>query len=80
MSKMAYMTARMNEAYRQSPSGAWWQRFIPGVCKHDRVRCTHGDEIIARRFRRVACLVCGRSLDRDLPEVCFFTGELHSGS
>lgn len=30
-------------------------------CKHVRVRCIHGDEILARRGRRVACWGCGKT-------------------
>lgn len=75
-----YMLDRQNEAYRHAPCGTWAQRWIPGVCKHPETRCTHGDEIIHRRFRRQVCMVCGRSLDRDLPEMCFFTGKLHAAA
>lgn len=46
-------------------------------CKHENVRCVHGDEIVHRRYRRVACLDCGRSLKRDLPSMCWFTGTIH---
>ena len=31
-------------------------------CRHERVRCIHGDEIVARRWRRIACRDCGRAL------------------
>lgn len=68
---------RMTEA-RRGPSGTWAQRWLPRVCKHEDTRCVHGDEIIDRGFRRVACRVCGRSLDRPLPPVCWFTGTPHS--
>ncbi len=71
---------RMAEARTEHPHGTWVQRWLPWVCKHDEVRCVHGDEIIARGFRRVACLVCGRSLDRDLPVMCWFSGERHVGT
>lgn len=47
-------------------------------CKHERLRCIHGDEIIARKFRRCACLDCGKSLDWPMPDVCFFTGLPHT--
>lgn len=71
------MLDRQNEAYRHSPCGTWAQRWIPGVCKHSEVRCTHGDEIIGRRYRRRVCMVCGRALAGPLPAECFFTGEPH---
>lgn len=72
-----FIAHRQDEAYRRAPWGSWAQRWLPGVCQHDHVRCTHGDEIIGRGFRRRVCLVCGRSLRGDLPEMCFFTGEPH---
>lgn len=75
--RLRYMLDRQDEAYRACPCGTWAQRWIPGVCKHPDVRCTHGDEIIGRRFRRRVCMVCGRSLDGPLPAMCFFTGEPH---
>ena len=68
---------RHTEARTQHPHGTWAQRWLPGVCQHPEVRCVHGDEIIHRGWRRVACLVCGRSLDRDLPPLCWFTGTPH---
>ncbi len=49
-----------------------WRR-----CRHEHVRCTHGDEIIARDFRRRVCLDCGRALKGPLPEICYQTGEPH---
>lgn len=53
--------------------GLWaWLR-----CRHDDVRCTHGDEINARRFRRRVCLACGRALEGPLPVICEWTGEIH---
>lgn len=64
--------ALQDEAY-SGPTGTWAQRWLPRVCKHLRVRCTHGDEIIARRWRRRVCMVCGRSLQGPLPRVCFFS-------
>jgi hypothetical protein len=67
---------RMNDA-RRGPTGTLTQRWIPGVCKHEDVRCVHGDEIIARNFRRAVCLICGRALDRDLPRDCWFSGQPH---
>lgn len=49
------------------------------LCKHTRLRCVHGDEIIARGFARAACLDCGRSRRREpLPAVCSVTGRLHA--
>lgn len=77
--KVVFALERMDEAYKNSPTGTWFQRWIPGVCKHEKIRCTHADEIIGRRFRRRVCLVCGRSLKGDLPYMCFFTGEPHPG-
>lgn len=71
------MLARQDEAYGP-PRGSWLQRWVPGFCRHERVRCTHGDEIIGRRYRRRVCLDCGRSLRGPLPVDCFFTGEPHS--
>lgn len=73
-----FMLAKQDEAYRQSPTGTWAQRWLPKVCKHARVRCIHGDEILhVGRFRRIRCLVCGRALDGPLPAECFFTGKAH---
>jgi len=51
-------------------------------CGHARVRCVHGDEILARmswrgKVYRAACLDCGRSLDQGLPEACFYTKTPH---
>lgn len=65
-------------AYKFAPFGTWVERWVPFVCKHDAIRCTHGDEIIGRRFRRRVCLLCGRSLKGPLPKECFFTGLNHS--
>lgn len=62
----------------------WAVVWVPGVCKHPRTRCLHGDEILARMspwrgiVRRQACIDCGRTLDRDLPDVCTSTGTLHN--
>lgn len=75
--RLELMLARLDAAYRAGVSGTWAQRWVPGVCDHEVVRCTHGDEIIGRRFRRRVCMVCGRSLKGPLPRLCFFTGELH---
>jgi hypothetical protein len=46
-------------------------------CKHPRTRCIHGDEIIARNWRRVCCLDCGAAIDGHLPEYCYYTKEQH---
>jgi len=59
------------------PRGTWAQRWLPRVCKHLEIRCTHGDEIIGRRYRRRVCMICGRSLKGPLPEMCFFTETAH---
>lgn len=75
--RVRFMRARQDLAYNVGPVGSWAQRWIPGVCRHASVRCTHGDEIIGRRWRRRVCLLCGRSLRGPLPEPCFFTGEPH---
>lgn len=74
--RVLYLLDRQDEAYHYSPTGSWFQRWIPGACHHERVRCTHGDEALHRRARCV-CMVCGRSLDRPLPVDCFFTGQPH---
>lgn len=76
--KMSYILERMDEAYHLSPSGSFWERWIPGVCEHWKIRCTHGDEILGCKMRRRVCMICGRALKGDLPFVCFFTGEIHS--
>lgn len=59
--------------------------WVPGVCKHKRARCIHGDEGWARMkvytlrwwkepvVRRQSCLDCGRALD--LPAICVVTGD-----
>lgn len=75
--RMAYYVERQILAYA-GPSGTWAQRWLPWVCKHEHVRCTHGDEIIARRWRRRACMVCGRSLRASIPSMCFFTERPHN--
>lgn len=74
---LEYMKARMDEAYKFCPFGSWFERWIPGVCKHDMVRCTHGDEIIGRNFKRRVCMRCGKALKGPLPDICFFTGKPH---
>jgi hypothetical protein len=76
--EVAFLLNRQDEAYRRAPYGSWAQRRLPFVCKHSLVRCTHGDEIIHRGFRRRVCMVCGRSLRGPLPDVCYFTGTPHS--
>jgi hypothetical protein len=78
--RLRYMNDRLIEAYNQGPSGTWAQRWLPGACKHERVRCTHGDEIIGRRYRRRVCMVCGHALDGPLPVECFFTSKPHPSS
>jgi hypothetical protein len=47
-----------------------------GRCEHENVRCVHGDEIIANRYRRGVCLDCNRSL-QPLPFMCSWTGKPH---
>lgn len=71
---------RMNEARNCYPNGTWAQRWIPGVCKHEHTRCVHGDEIMHRGWRRTACLTCGRSLKRPLPEMCWFSRKPHASA
>lgn len=68
------------DAGRRWPTGNWRQRLLPGVCKHETVRCIHGDEINHSRFRRVRCMVCGRALRGPLSEPCFYTGKRHSST
>ena len=50
-------------------------------CRHERVRCVHGDEINWRSGRvtvRAACLDCDASLPKlDLPAICHYNGEAH---
>jgi hypothetical protein len=45
-------------------------------CKHKRVRCIHGDEIILAGWRRSQCLDCLQTFD-NLPEICSNTGVQH---
>lgn len=80
IAELKFRLDRLDEAYKNGPIGTIWERLIPGVCKHYAVRCTHGDEIIHRRWRRRVCMVCGRSLKGDLPIYCFFTGQNHPSS
>jgi hypothetical protein len=53
-------------------------------CRHERVRCIHGDEVLQAmttwraRVRRTRCLDCGRALDRNLPNPCTTTGLPHA--
>lgn len=77
---LQFVYDRQTEAYKKGPSGTWFQRWIPGVCKHEKIRCTHGDEIIHRRWRRRVCMICGRSLKGPLPRICFFTDTVHYSS
>jgi len=53
--------------------------YFPAFCKHRHTRCVHGDEIIYRNYRRIACLDCGQSLKGDLPAYCYVTGDYHHG-
>ena len=53
----------------------WWLRTLR--CGHPQVRCIHGDEIIARGYRRRACVRCGRALRGALPRICSVTGKPH---
>lgn len=69
---MRKIMALQDAAYGGS-YGTWWQRWVPGVCKHELIRCTHGDEINARNGRRRVCMVCGRALRGPLPLFCFFS-------
>lgn len=75
--KIQFMIEKFEEAYFKAPFGSFWQRWIPGVCKHTLIRCTHGDEILARKGRRRVCMMCGRSLTGSIPGMCFFTGKPH---
>lgn len=45
-------------------------------CKHEFIRCIHGDEIIALNYKRGECVMCGR-LFKELPRVCAHTGKVH---
>ena len=45
-------------------------------CKHKRIRCIHGDEIILAGWRRSACMDCPQLFD-SLPEICSLTGKPH---
>ena len=47
-------------------------------CEHRHVRCIHGDEIHRSHGARVRCLACGRSLAGPLPQVCTYTGLVHT--
>jgi hypothetical protein len=46
-------------------------------CKHERVRCIHGDEILLAGWKRATCLDCPAVFD-SLPEYCSFTLEPHA--
>ncbi len=74
-----FMLHQQDIAYKHGPSGTWAQRWIPGVCKHPFIRCTHGDEIIHRGFKRRVCMICGRAIQGHIPRECFFTGRDHPG-
>jgi hypothetical protein len=56
------------------------ERVFRPYCPHVRVRCVHGDEILATGGRRVRCLDCGRALDEPLPALCTTTGLAHGVS
>lgn len=45
-------------------------------CDHEQVRCIHGDEIVVKGWQRAACIDCF-SLFAELPDYCYYTGELH---
>ena len=49
-----------------------WRR-----CRHEHVRCVHGDEILARKWRRVVCVACGKALKGPLPLVCTVSHRPH---
>jgi hypothetical protein len=53
------------------------KRFQRWKCKHNRVRCVHGDEIVRLNYRRSVCLDCGKVLD-DLPKFCTVTNKPHA--
>lgn len=74
--RLETLMARQDLAHA-GPTGTRVQRWLPFVCRHESVRCAHGDEIVARRWRRRVCLVCGRALRGDLPTMCFFTEKPH---
>lgn len=76
MNRFDDLIARQDIAYR-GPVGTWAERWIPGVSKHETVRCTHGDEIIHRNWRRRVCMICGRALRGSLPRFCWFSGRDH---
>ena len=53
-----------------------------GNCAHRRVRCVHGEEVLATldwmgHVKRVACLDCDRYLNWGLPKICTTTGKEH---
>lgn len=76
--KANFMLTQQHFAYNVAPVGTWAQRWVPGFCDHELIRCTHGDEIIARNYRRRVCLICNRSFKGPVPSKCFFTGESHT--
>lgn len=55
----------VNVAFRRQP------------CRHERVRCIHGDEINQYHGRRVLCLDCGEALLTPMPRICWYTGKPH---
>lgn len=55
---------------------AYLKWLFNGKCKHLRVRCIHGDEIILAGYRRSRCLDCPSLFD-SLPTYCSVTGEKH---
>lgn len=63
----------------------WWVRFgwrrEYRKCPHPwwRVRCIHGDEIMAFGYWRSQCLECLK-IFRDLPEWCWYSHKPHSSS
>lgn len=54
-----------------------WSKTIC-ICRHNVVRCIHGDEIIAVGYRRSQCLLCGKYL-KDLPDICCHKGKENIG-
>lgn len=75
--KLQYILQQQDYAYKNGSYGNWFQRWIPGVCKHKHVRCTHGDEIHSLGGRRRVCLCCGTALKGPIPAICYFTGTFH---
>lgn len=73
--KLDLIRARMNVAYGKGRFAWPWVRWR---CKHEAVRCIHGDEIIfgTRHGERSRCLGCGKTFP-ELPVMCFFIDEPH---